>query len=173
MLPDGSASDEDSTAGTQAAMPYGAAIHGGENLAGALSADGSRVFWSAFPGANGLVGGGGPGSIYLRLNADRAPTASGECDEVEPQGACTLAVSGALPGDPVARFWAADPQGSRRCSRSTGRPGGPLPVRRRSGARRGRSATQVSATKAVCSAQAKTFADLLPLKRSPRRRAGR
>jgi hypothetical protein len=101
VLPNGAANPSASTAGTgnvNASSPNfqgrTATVHG------ALSGDGSRVYWSA----SGI----GTAKIYLRLNADQAPTASGACDENEPLSACTVAVS---PG--TARFWAAAADGSR------------------------------------------------------------
>jgi hypothetical protein len=59
ILPGGSAHAGDCSAGT-----YGADLGKGRmsNLQGAISADGSRVFWSTFTGP------GGPGQIYLREN---------------------------------------------------------------------------------------------------------
>jgi hypothetical protein len=79
---------------------YDAVLH-------AVSADASRVYWTA---------GGGPptgaGTLYVRLNADRPQSAvsGGEC--TEPAMACTLPVSETVSGAP-ARFWDATPDGSR------------------------------------------------------------
>src|SRR5260221_13042403 len=115
VLPNGAASGLENQTGSPAEGTY--SINRGHSsiLAGAVSEDGSQVFWTA--GNDGEV----PGTIYLRLNAFGEPTSSGECSEAEPHGACKLAGSGPGTSQP-ARFWGATPSGG----------GGPFPVRRES-----------------------------------------
>jgi DNA-binding beta-propeller fold protein YncE len=76
-----------------------------DNVHNALSADGSRVFWTT---STGSPEADQPGQLYLRLNATQAPSkvVGGECTEAEK--ACTIAVS----SDATSRFWTADPQGT-------------------------------------------------------------
>jgi len=104
VLPNGAASGLENQTGSPAEGTY--SINRGHSsiLAGAVSEDGSQVFWTA--GNDGEV----PGTIYLRLNAFGEPTSSGECSEAEPEGACTLPVSGTVTSQP-ARFWGATPSG--------------------------------------------------------------
>jgi DNA-binding beta-propeller fold protein YncE len=101
ILPDGSPSPKASSAGTPIdfGIDYRGAVHH------ALSADGSRVYWSE------SAAGAGPGPLYLRENADREQSAvqAGEC--TEPEKACTIEVSGAV-SPKRARFWDASPDGS-------------------------------------------------------------
>lgn len=67
----------------------------------AMSADGSRVFWTAGQEFEGK------GTLYVRLNATQRPAKRGTgCSE--PEKACTLAVS----EGPGAFFWGADPGGN-------------------------------------------------------------
>ena len=86
-----------------------------DTLAGAVSADGTRVFWSSpvkFFGANSA-------RLYLRLNADRAqsPLSEGQC--TQPDRACTQAVSESVSADP-AQFLSATADGSEALFRFTG-----------------------------------------------------
>lgn len=72
-------------------------------LARAVSADASRVFWT--------TSGDGPGSLYVRLNAEAEETTvkngEGDCvPDAEPEKACTVAIS-----EGGARFWLADSEG--------------------------------------------------------------
>ena len=84
VLPDGEASNDDTSAGTaldsdiQNHYRFQSVVH-------AVSADGSRVFWSA------SSSGGAGQQIYLRENADREQSLDGSCDE--PEKACTIPVS--------------------------------------------------------------------------------
>jgi len=73
------------------------------SLSHALSADGSRVFFS--DESEGQLY---EGRLYLRLHSDRAPAASGKCAAAEPEAACTVAVSSG-----AAYFWGASKDGSR------------------------------------------------------------
>jgi NHL repeat len=84
-------------------------ISGAERLSSlthAISMDGSKVYWTAAMGPDG------PGKIYLRLNPGEDPTASGECDEAEPEKACTLKVSETV-STKAARFLGASADGSK------------------------------------------------------------
>jgi hypothetical protein len=75
------------------------------NVQGAISADGQRVFWTAFSGS-------GPGEIYLREHPEQGQVA-GECSEAAKP--CTIAVSEAaeaLSGTSASRFLAAASDGS-------------------------------------------------------------
>jgi DNA-binding beta-propeller fold protein YncE len=90
VLPDGEASDKDAGAGSSLEnvlrnkYRFQSVVH-------AVSADGSRVFWSASSG--------GSGQIYLRENADREQSLDGGCDE--PEKACTIPVSESVTNDNV------------------------------------------------------------------------
>ncbi len=89
--------------------------HFRDTLANAVSADGSRVFWTttnAIPPAVSPGGGRGAGRIYLRLNPDRnqSPIKDGKC--TDSARACTIAVSESVT-PAFARFWGATPSGSR------------------------------------------------------------
>jgi hypothetical protein len=75
------------------------------NVQGAISGDGTRVFWTA--------SGGGPGKIYLREHAEQGQVGS-ECSEAGI--ACTIAVSKAaeeLSGTSASQFFAAAGDGSK------------------------------------------------------------
>jgi hypothetical protein len=76
-------------------------------LQNAISADGSRVFWSTSEG-NGL----GPGKIYVRENPVAEPSEGAECEAAK---ACTIAVSAGgekLSGTNESRYWGAARDGS-------------------------------------------------------------
>jgi hypothetical protein len=103
VLPNGEAAAGHSSLGT-------AAGENGEfrsdSVHHAISADGSRVFWTA-TGSKILSPDGGrglqPGTLYLRDNPLAPQSESGECDEAG--RACTLTVGGG-------EFWTADQSGS-------------------------------------------------------------
>ncbi|MGC1165132.1 MAG: hypothetical protein WA862_03405 [Solirubrobacterales bacterium] len=101
ILPDGSPSPKACTAGT---LNANAPAEGRDNtVAGAVSVDGSRVYWTAASDQSG------PGALYLRENPDREQSALENGDECsEPEQACTIAVAAAN-----ARFWAAASDGSK------------------------------------------------------------
>jgi hypothetical protein len=100
VLPDGSASTSACTAGTLNSNPPG---EGRDNtVAGAISEDGSHVYWTAFTAVSG------PGSLYLRLNPDQEQSALNGLECTEADKACTITVSVA-----AARFWAGAADGSR------------------------------------------------------------
>jgi hypothetical protein len=109
VLPNGAPSTEPSVVGTFDASNESGGPWIGENsrmvnAKGAVSEDGSRVYWS-----NNVP------RLYLRVNPGQAQSAlggSGECTEAAK--ACTYLVSSSSPAPDVrARFWAANPQGSR------------------------------------------------------------
>jgi DNA-binding beta-propeller fold protein YncE len=107
-LPNGKATCTNATAGT---FEGNIDAFRESTVVGAISADGSKVFWtdSRDPDKGEAFLGLGPGDLYLRLNAteEQSPVAGGSCTEAEK--ACTVAI--AKTGN--ARFWAADPQGAR------------------------------------------------------------
>jgi len=103
ILPDGNASDLHSSAGTASgARP----VHRDHSVLHALSADGSRVYWTAAAGF-----GWAPGVIYVRDNADQDPSAlvAGKC--LDTDKACTYPVTGTVSGG-NGTFMAATPSGS-------------------------------------------------------------
>jgi DNA-binding beta-propeller fold protein YncE len=113
VMPNGTAAKKGCGAGTSTASFGGIARTA--SLTGAISEDGSRVFWST-PALD-------PGKIYLRENPGAAESAakdgSGNCLPEE-GAACTIAVSKAgeeLSGTSSAtsssQFWAADPGGDK------------------------------------------------------------
>jgi DNA-binding beta-propeller fold protein YncE len=79
---------------------------------GAISADGARVFWTAFSGKFELNPTGIPGRIYMRQNPEepQSTVTGGEC--TEPEKACTIAVSGSVSPE-AAEFWGAAEDGSK------------------------------------------------------------
>jgi NHL repeat-containing protein len=105
VLPDGTATAENSSLGT-----FGGSNTSfrADNLAGALSADGSRAYWtsSMYDGASDHP------KLYLRINAGLAqsPISAGQCTNLA--RACTLPVSESVdPGDAV--FWGATADGAK------------------------------------------------------------
>ncbi len=106
ILPNGKASCTHSTLGTFWGSDDGFTS---SSVYHAVSADGSRIFWTASEAGGpplGFASGGGRGTLYVRLNPALPPAKPGSgCSEAEK--ACTLAVS----GSPKTFFWGADPQG--------------------------------------------------------------
>ena len=109
VLPDGTPNKIDASVGT---AQRGGFNNGREyTVAHALSADGSRVYWTAMGGSGSTIG---PGlALYLRENAEEAQSevVGGEC--VEPSKACTVSVSETASGSGVVQFWTATPDGSK------------------------------------------------------------
>ena len=109
-LPNGKASGAENTVGTP---PLGQSAANDNNDSswtdGAVSADGSRVFWTAFEGS--LYTGGGPGPLYVRVNAgeEQSPVSGGKCTKA--LKACTYSLSASVGGED-ARYWGATPSGS-------------------------------------------------------------
>jgi hypothetical protein len=96
VLPDGEPAPPGASAGTGGGVGR---IRLG-NVTGAVSSDGSRVYWTA---------GEERGSLYIRLNSDQAQSAvdgAGEC--TEPDKACTVLIANG-----EARFARATPDGSK------------------------------------------------------------
>ncbi len=112
VLPSGTAIATSCAAGTSNESFGG--IGRNSQLSGALSADGSRVFWSTWTSLEP-----GPGKIYVRENpaAPESAAKDGEGDCVPEAGkACTLAVSAkgeALQGTSSSQFWGADRAGAK------------------------------------------------------------
>ncbi len=108
-LPNGKATCTNSTAGTFEDSGDGFRE---STMVGAISEDGSRVFWTDSLGSKTIAEQGfsglGPGNLYLRQNAteEQSEVVGGQCTEAEK--ACTVAISKS--GE--ARFWGADPQGT-------------------------------------------------------------
>jgi DNA-binding beta-propeller fold protein YncE len=107
VLPNGEASGANSSAGTALRSETGNHNRFGI-VDGAVSEDGSRVFWS--------TGTGGSGPIYLRQNPTSEQSASGACDEAGK--ACTIPVSGSDP----AYFQTANPEGTKALFKVSGGP---------------------------------------------------
>ncbi len=96
MLPNGNANQQGSSVGT-------ANDSGNQRTdtdAGAVSSDGSRIYWTASIAS---------GPLYLRENAEQGQStvSGGECTEADK--ACTIVVS----NSPYAHFWSASPDDSK------------------------------------------------------------
>ena len=119
VLPDGSTNPTTSSPGTvQHGVAQTSAGQFGPAVSHAISADGSRIFWTA--SLNASAGGGG--SIYVRESPGQPQSAlngSNEC--TEPAKACTRLVVAATFGT-ANRFWAASTDGSKLIY-TTGDPG--------------------------------------------------
>ncbi len=111
VLPTGLPSAKSCSAGT-AIDTFGRSRE--NRVANAISADGSRVFWSESGSESSASGGVGPGKIYLRVNPDRPQSeVGGEC---EAEKACTIAVSKKAEeesGTSVSQYWGAAEDGSK------------------------------------------------------------
>jgi NHL repeat-containing protein len=104
VMPDGSPAGFDSSVGNRQGV---AANFRSDTLARAVSADGTRVFWTS-PDA-----GASPNpKLYVRINANQAQSkfSAGKCSEAAK--ACTLAVSGSV-GPGPAQFLTATADGSK------------------------------------------------------------
>ena len=101
VLPDGAANPGNSAVGT---IPTPASTFRETIAATAVSADGSRVYWTA----SSI----GPGKVYLRVNAaaEQSKVVAGKC--IEAERACTIKVSESA-SNKEASFWAASEDGSR------------------------------------------------------------
>ncbi|MET0307018.1 MAG: hypothetical protein ABW196_12440 [Solirubrobacterales bacterium] len=119
ILPSGAPNSADCSAGTSGggASAGGAAGDSSEagmerkaSVAHALSADGTRAYWTDLtPSADQDVG---PGRVYLRLNPgeEQSAISAGAC--TEPEKACTVKVSETKTSQP-ARFLGASADGAR------------------------------------------------------------
>jgi hypothetical protein len=96
VLPSGTTNKGGASAGTSNQSLLGIRSN---NLINAVSADGSRVYWTA--------SNAGPGTLYLRENAEQEQSkiSAGKCSQ--PAKACTTQVSSA-----AAHFWSAASDGS-------------------------------------------------------------
>ncbi len=102
VLPDGTTSDLENTAGS-ANQQFQFSQGRSESLDNAVSADGTKVFWTASTDLDASS----PGTLYVRLNPGAEPTASGMCEESEPANACTALISAGH-----SQFWTAADNGS-------------------------------------------------------------
>ncbi len=112
VLPNGKAACVHSSAGTAQGSAGGV---NADNVHRAVSADASRIFWSASATAKNKApveeeGGAGnqPGPLYVRVNPEGPEGASSKCSEAEAGEACTAQIT----SDANARFWGADTQGA-------------------------------------------------------------
>lgn len=99
VLPDGTALNVNSSVGSSNIGPYAGVFSSVDH---AVSADGSRIYWSESGSSYG------PGKLYLRENANQqqSETSGNEC--IEPEKACTVLVS-----NKPSQFWAASADGSK------------------------------------------------------------
>jgi DNA-binding beta-propeller fold protein YncE len=110
VLPDGTQVTQNCSGGTSGDTNLELqALNRFANVAGALSADGQKAYWSD-SGANA----NGPGKVYLRINPG-AQQSEGEGCEAEK--ACTLEVSGTVSNE-ASRFLAATPDGEEALFRT-------------------------------------------------------
>jgi hypothetical protein len=107
-LPSGTPYGFACAAGMAAGQPDGKA----SALKNAISADGSRVFWTAYKGDLENAPIGIPGRVFVRLNPEeeQSTVEGGEC--TEPELACTLPISDTVSPEP-AEFWGASDDGSK------------------------------------------------------------
>jgi hypothetical protein len=107
VLPNGAVSTQACSAGTATSSL------GGEDrenrVAGAMSDDGSRLYWTSFTED---IGSGGPGTLYLRENPSQPQSAMAGSKCTEPEKACTVKVSETVSPEP-ARFLTASSDGSK------------------------------------------------------------
>ncbi|HVV89712.1 MAG TPA: hypothetical protein VHB53_04395 [Solirubrobacterales bacterium] len=96
ILPDGAESSSGAAAGTENSGGEGIRT---ANVLGAISADGTKLYWTA--------AGEGDGPLYLRLNADQPQSALSGSRCTEPAKGCTVPVS----IEANSHFWAASPDG--------------------------------------------------------------
>jgi hypothetical protein len=96
ILPSGEAACVHASAGTAQGL-LGVADE--DSVLNAISADGSRVFWSTDAGPKKEIasfeGQDQPGPLYVRLNPEGEPSASGECYDAAAGQACTIQISAA------------------------------------------------------------------------------
>jgi DNA-binding beta-propeller fold protein YncE len=110
----GEAASGDASAGTATPEANAQLVSEIDNVRGAVSADGTRVYWTDAPETSLSVHGGGRGELYLRENAGAAESAhdvAGNC--TEPDKACTYPVSGLISTSRTAQFWQGSGDGSR------------------------------------------------------------
>jgi WD40 repeat protein len=107
VLPSGSPGGGNCSAGTGGQIVGQPRLNRLADVAGALSEDGTRLYWTASGASES-----GPGKVYLRLNPGReqSEVSGGECTEAAK--ACTLKVSETVSTE-AARFLTATPDGSK------------------------------------------------------------
>ncbi|HEV7482886.1 MAG TPA: hypothetical protein VGO13_07290 [Solirubrobacterales bacterium] len=94
VLPSGAPTTENCSGGTGGDSTFYPELGRLDSVSHAISADGSRVYWTASPLEPGHPGGGGaPGKVFLRLNPGQEQSAinGGACTEAGK--ACTVKVS--------------------------------------------------------------------------------
>jgi DNA-binding beta-propeller fold protein YncE len=111
ILPNGSPSGDNCSGGT-GGVPTPLKVdftdlHRLANVSHAVSADGSRVYWTTSGSAAS-----GPGKLYLRINPDQEQSALDSEVCIEAAKACTVKVSDTV-STKAARFLAASPDGSK------------------------------------------------------------
>jgi NHL repeat-containing protein/WD40 repeat protein len=105
VLPDGTQVGENCSGGTSGDTGLGLqALNRFANVAGAISADGSKAYWTD-SGAKVM----GAGKVYLRINPGAEQSTGEEC---EPEKACTVPVSEQVSGG-ASRFLAATASGEK------------------------------------------------------------
>ena len=106
--PNGKASCFNSSAGTWQDNHDGGS--GGNNIQHAISADGSRIFWSKSTDQKPAQSGGGVGdligTLFVRVNPEGPQSPGGKCSTATPGEACTIQIS------KNSRFWGADVAGT-------------------------------------------------------------
>lgn len=110
VLPNGKASSDYAWAGSYGST-LNANTHGRANVRGAISADGSRIFWSTSTSGNDTNLGGQ--QLYVRKNPTQTQSkiTAGKC--TQPARACTVFIGG--------YFWAATPDGSKALTTTIGK----------------------------------------------------
>lgn len=101
LLPDNTASRLENTIGGPANEQFQLNQGRAESLENAVSADGSKVFWTATSGLDGA----NPGAVYVRINP--AAEATDDICTVASTKGCTILISSG-----PARFWTAAEDGS-------------------------------------------------------------
>ena len=110
VLPNGKPSGRNCSAGTGEGE-LGNELERLSSVTNAISDDGSKAYWTDFvgdPPVNTMAS----GKVYLRLHPGEEPTASGECEEAEPEKACTMRVSETASSKP-SNFLGASADGSK------------------------------------------------------------
>ncbi len=107
VLPNGKANPDYAWAGSYS-VALNANTHGRASVRGAISADGSRIFWSASSSVQSLRG----QQLYVRKNPTQPQSkiTAGKCTQAA--RACTVFIGG--------YFWAATPDGSRALTTTSG-----------------------------------------------------
>ena len=121
-LPNGKPYGFACAAGMVAGQPDGKA----SALHNAISADGSRVFWTAYKAGLANAPEGIPGKVYVRLNPEEEQSEAEGSECTEPEKACTLRVSESVSPEP-AEYWGASDDGSKAIFKIANQPGKDFP----------------------------------------------